>query len=187
MNPEPLVQTLGCCRVDGAPVKHGRALELVAVLALSNGSAPRDWLLTSLFEGDPAPSSLPTLALRARKMGIDVRYDRDRAVYHLEGTVRCDVAEVLGLLEEGRLAEALTLYGGPFLSRSYSPFAVQTRDHVEQRIVRVAIDSGDIQLIEAADRLVKHPELGEELVRRGGDKVSAALSRSWLSGLEAVV
>lgn len=187
MNSEHEVQTLGGCRVDGVPVRHGRALELVAVLVLSRGTAPRDWLLSTLFEGDPASSSLPTLALRARKLGLDVRYDRDRGLYHLAGRIRCDVAELLSLLDEGRLDEALALYRGPFLTKSYSPFATQTRDHVEQRIVRAAIDSGDVELMEAADRVVKHPELSQELVRRGGDQVSASLSRSWLVGLETAM
>ncbi|MBB6118413.1 hypothetical protein [Nocardiopsis algeriensis] len=58
---------------------------------------------------------------------------------------------------------------------------------MEQRIARTAIDSDDLALIEAADRVVKHPELSEELVRRGKDRISASLSRSWLAGLEAVV
>ncbi|USY19927.1 hypothetical protein NE857_32680 [Nocardiopsis exhalans] len=187
MNSEHEVQTLGGCRVDGVPVRYGRALELVAVLVLSHGTAPRDWLLSTLFEGDPAPSSLPTLALRARKLGLDVRYDRDRRFYHLEGRVRCDVAELLSRLEEGRLKEALELYRGPFLTKSHSPFAAQTRDHVDQRIVRAAIDSGDVALMEAADRIVKHPELSQELVRRGGDQISASLGRSWLMGLETAM
>lgn len=186
MNHKRKVQTLGGCRVDGVPVKHGRALELVALLSLSKGSAPRDWVLSTLFEGDPALSSLPTLALRARKMGLDVRYDRDRSFYHLEGDVCCDVTDVLRLLDEGEVGEAIALYHGPFLGKSYSPFASHTRDHVEQRIVRSVIDSGDLRLIEEADRVIKHPELCEELVRRGGDKVSASLSRSWLAGLQAV-
>lgn len=186
MNHDRTVQTLGGCRVDGVPVKYGRALELVALLSLSKGAAPRDWVLATLFEEDPALSSLPTLALRARKMGLDVRYDRERAFYHLEGDVHCDVTDVLRLLDEGRVEEALTLYHGPFLGKSYSPFASQTRDHVEQRIVRCVIDSGDLRLIEEADRVIKHPELSEELVRLGGDNVSASLSRSWLSGLRAV-
>lgn len=183
MNQSRTVQTLGSCMVDGVPVRHRRALELVALLSLSNGAAPRDWLLSTLFEGDPALSSLPTLALRARKAGVDVRYDRDRGFYWLEESVRCDVVHVLELLDTGRVADALALYQGPFLSKSHSPFAVQTRDQVEQRIVRAALDSGDLELIEAADRVVKHPELSEELARNGGNKVSASLSRSWLSGL----
>ena len=38
MNDARVVETLGGCRVDGVPVRHGRALELVAVLALAKGS-----------------------------------------------------------------------------------------------------------------------------------------------------
>jgi hypothetical protein len=40
---------------------------------------------------------------------------------------------------------------------------------------------------EAADRIVRHPELNQELVRRGGDQVSASLGRSWLMGLETAM
>src|SRR5690606_22962682 len=187
MNDARVVETLGGCRVDGVPVRHGRALELVAVLALAKGSAPRDWLLSTLFEGDPAPSSLPTLALRARKLGIDVRYDRDRCCYLLAGEVRCDVVEVLELVEEGRLAEAVARYRGPFLPKSYSPFAVQMRASLEERLVRAALLSDDVALMASVDRVVKHPELSQELVRRGGDAVVVSLSRSWLAGLEAAI
>ena len=165
------------------PVRHGRALG-VAVLALAKGSAPRDWLLSTLFEGDPAPSSLPTLALRARKLGIDVRYDRDRCCYLLAGEVRCDVVEVLELVEEGRLAEAVARYRGPFLPKSYSPFAVQMRASLEERLVRAALLSDDVALMASVDRSTRAQP---ELVRRGGDAVVVSLSRSWLAGLEAAI
>jgi hypothetical protein len=184
MSDDPVVvRTLGSCSVDGRPVGHARALELVVALATVRGNAPRDWLQSMLFEGYPAPSSLPTLALRARKLGLNVEYDTDQGMYHLRSRVRCDVVEVLDLLRLDRLEDALAAYRGPFLHRSRGPFALYMREHVEQRIVRAVLDRGDVRLMEQADRLIKHPELGEALTRQGGDGMSAHLSRSWLATL----
>ncbi|MGW5875103.1 hypothetical protein ACWFMI_00925 [Nocardiopsis terrae] len=180
------ISTLGRCAVDGVAVPSRRAVELTALLVLSGGRAQRDWLMANLFEGDPAPSSLPTLALRARKVGLPVRYDRDQGFYWLEEEVACDVARVLGLLREGMVDEALDRYTGPFLPMSHSPFAMEVRATVENTVVRAVLDRADLELMVRADRLVKHPELSEELVRRNADTTIVSLSRSWLHSLEAV-
>ncbi|CAL9503550.1 hypothetical protein SUDANB121_03504 [Nocardiopsis dassonvillei] len=177
------VSTLGRCAVDGAAVANRRAVELAALVALSHGSVHRDRVLVELFEADPAPSSLPTLAMRARRAGIPVRYDRRRACYTLDGGVRFDVVELLGLVRAGELERALDLYTGPFLPTSQSPFAADTRADVEGAVVRAVLARGDVALMTRADRVVKHPELSEELVRRGADPATVSLSRSWLSGL----
>ncbi|MEU1898073.1 hypothetical protein ABZ512_06815 [Nocardiopsis dassonvillei] len=180
------ISTLGRCAVNGVTVQSRRAVELVALLVLSAGQAQRDWLMVNLFEGDPAPSSLPTLALRARKIGLPVRYDRLRGFYWLEESVRCDVNDVLTLLREGRTEEALDRYTGPFLPASHSPFAMEVRAAVENSVVRAVLDRADVDLMTRADRVVKHPELSEEIVRRGADTAAVSLSRSWLTALEAV-
>lgn len=180
------ISTLGRCSVNGADVPSRRAVELVALLALSGGRAQRDWLMVNLFEGDPAPSSLPTLALRARKVGLPVQYNRDQGFYWLEGEVNCDIADILGLLRERRVEEALDRYTGPFLPASHSPFAMEVRATVENTIVKAVLELSDLELMVRADRLVKHPELSEELVRRDAGPTAASLSRSWLNALEAV-
>ncbi|WP_017581505.1 hypothetical protein [Nocardiopsis valliformis] len=180
------VATLGRCTVGGAAVASRRAIELAALLALQGGRAQRDWVTVSLFETAPAPSSLPTLAMRARKAGIPVEYERLRGCYRLEKGASFDVVRVLKLLDEGRVSRALDLYTGPFLPKSGSPFAVRTRANLEDRIVRSVVESGDVSLMTRADRLVKHPELSEELVRRGADTATVSLSRTWLSVLKAV-
>ncbi|MCY9786283.1 hypothetical protein KIK06_20525 [Nocardiopsis sp. EMB25] len=180
------ISTLGSCAVDGVTVPSRRAVELTALLVLSGGRAQRDWMMVNLFEGDPAPSSLPTLALRARKIGLPVRYDRLRGSYWLEEGVSCDVAEVLGLLRSGGTEEALDRYPGPFLPASHSPFAVEVRATVENALVKAVLKRADLDLMTRADRVVKHPVLSEELVRRGADTATVSLSRSWLNALEAV-
>ena len=177
------VSTLGRCAVDGTAVANRRAVELAALVALSNGRVHRDRVLVELFEADPAPSSLPTLAMRARRAGIPLGYDRNRACYVLDGAVRFDVVELLRLARAGKPEQALDLYAGPFLPISQSPFAMDTRASVEGALVRAVLDRGDVALMTRADRLVKHPELSEELVRRGTDPATVSLSRSWLSGL----
>ncbi|MDE3723093.1 BTAD domain-containing putative transcriptional regulator [Nocardiopsis sp. N85] len=165
MNDVPMLETLGGCRVDGRPVRHRRAAELAAALVLSDGAAPRDWLSAVLFEEDPSPSSLPTLAMRARRIGLDVRYERESGAYRIGEEIRCDVVEFLFLLSHGYVAQALELYKGPFLARSDSPFAVQTRAHLEQRVVEAVMDSGDTRLLTAAGRVVRHPAVQRELSR----------------------
>ncbi|WP_017569533.1 hypothetical protein [Nocardiopsis halotolerans] len=179
------ISTLGRCAVNGVNVQSRRAVELAALLALSGGRAQRDWLMTNLFESDPSPSSLPTLALRARKVGLPVRYDRFRGFYWLEDGARCDVVDILALLQEKRIEEALDRYTGPFLPGSHSPFAVEARASVENAIVRAVLEQADVDLMARADRVVKHPELSEELVRRGADTATVSLSRSWLAALAA--
>ncbi|WP_017581507.1 hypothetical protein [Nocardiopsis valliformis] len=177
MNDLPMVQTLGECRVNGQPVRHRRAVELSAALVLSDGAAPRDWLLSVLFEGEASPSSLPTLAMRARKLGLEVQYEREIGAYRIDEDVRCDVAEFLFLLSQGYLAQALEMYKGPFMARSTSPFAVQTRAQLERHIVRSVVECDDIRLVEAADRVVTSPELTRELARRGAQRVAAPMTR----------
>lgn len=177
------VQTLGGIRVDGAPARSGRALELVAILALSGGVAPRDWLLENLFETPPSPSSLPTLAMRARRLGLDVAYDMDRCRYRLAGRVSCDVVEVLDLLREGCISDVLKVYHGPFIPRSHSPFAMGIRGELEKRMSDAAIRSSDSRVMIAVDRVVKHPELSMALLRSDSDPSTVSLSRSWLGTL----
>ncbi|MDE3723095.1 hypothetical protein PWG71_17020 [Nocardiopsis sp. N85] len=177
------VATLGRCTVDGASVVNRRAVELAALIALSNGCVHRDRVVVELFEAEPAPSSLPTLAMRARKAGVPVRYDKRRACYTLGEGVRFDVLDLLRLVREGRLDEALDRYTGPFLPTSHSPFAADTRADVEGAVVRAVLLRGDVGLMTRADRMIKHPELSEELIRRGADPATVSLSRSWLSAL----
>lgn len=180
------IRTLGGCQVDGNAVRYSRPVELVAALALSGGRVQRDWLLSTLFERDPSPSSLPTIALRARKLGVDVRYDRDTRCFELVGDVDCDVVVLTRRLKQGRLMEALDMYRGPFLSKSHSPFAMDMRASLESQLVSAVIRSGDVEAMSIADRSIKHPELSEFLVRRSADPVRVSLNRSWLAGLEPV-
>lgn len=176
MNDVPMLETLGECRVDGRPVRHRRAAELAAVLLLSDGAAPRDWLATVLFEGDPSPSSLPTLAMRARRIGLDVRYEREIGAYRIGEGVRCDVVEFLFLLSHGYVAQAMEFYKGPFMVRSQSPFAVQTRAHLEQRIVEAVVDSGDGRLMADALMVVRDPKLRRTLLRDADTAMNTAVA-----------
>lgn len=175
------LETLGKARVGGSPTTSKRALELVTVICLSGGSAPRDWLTENLYEVPPAPSSLPTLALRARKLGIKVEYESDLSRYFLKTQVECDVTLLLSYLQKQRVADALSLYKGPFLTSSQSPFATQIRIFLENKIVRSTIATENPSLMIQADKVIKHPELSEALIRFLPDSVEASLSRSWLS------
>lgn len=180
------VRTLGQVGVNGVAVAHGRAVELIAALSLAGGSLSRDWLLSSLFEQDPSPSSLPTLAMRARKLGVDVVYDSSRCMYHLRDYLTVDVTEVFAWLKRGRTAEAVAFYQGPFMPRSHSPFAVETRASLENALVRAVLAEGDVELMARIDRHVKHPELSERLIACSDDPTTVSLNRSWLKALDVV-
>src|SRR5690606_28961736 len=145
------VDVLGGCRIDGVPVSSARAVELVVALAVSGGSAPRDWLLSVLFDADPAPSSLPTLALRARTLGLTVEYRPDRHSYALMTPVECDLAEFFKEMKSGDPRRALSLYHGPFMPRSHSPFASGMRSSIEA-LFSTAAENGDTAFLTEADR-----------------------------------
>ncbi|MFC4565263.1 hypothetical protein ACFO4E_25700 [Nocardiopsis mangrovi] len=175
--------TLGDCRVDGCRVSNARAVELVVAVALAGGSAPRDWLISQLFEKDPAPSSLPTLAMRARNLGLGITYSADRHAYSLQSPVECDIIDLFDHVKTGDLAKALDLYRGPFMPRSHSPFATELRASAESLVADAVATNGDPVLLRTADRLIKHPAISRLIVSLGTDPIATALSRSWLLGL----
>ncbi|MFW5415268.1 hypothetical protein J0910_01175 [Nocardiopsis sp. CNT-189] len=178
------VDTLGGCRVDGLPVSSARAVELAVALAVSGGAAPRDWLLSVLFDTDPAPSSLPTLAMRARALDLAVGYLPDRHSYALLAPIECDLVEFFREMKSGDPRRALSLYRGPFMPRSHSPFASGMRSTIES-LVGTAAQNGDTAFLAEADRLIKHPDLSRRIVSAGADPLAVSLSRTWLRTLES--
>ncbi|UQA94460.1 hypothetical protein [Streptomyces halobius] len=176
------INVLGRFAVDGKPVASSKTMEFVTALASAGGSMSRDGLHHRIYERDVSASTLPTLAYRARKLGIDVRYETLGRRYVLTQSVSVDALMVLGLLKAGKPAEALILYQGPCLPECDSPFAVSLRQKLESQLVRSVLDSGDQDLIRAASRLIDHWELAEPAAA-GDDPLSAVLSHSYLRSM----
>ena len=179
---KPDIQTLGKISFKGKIIRNERPLELIVMLILSSRPTPTEWLTRGLFEGYSSPSSLPTLVLRARKLGFDVTYDSGIRGYGLNTDFTCDVVEVFEHLRKERPDKALELYNGPFMPKSTSPFAVELRKSLENKIVASTISTGDIDLITKADHYIKHTDLCRELVRVSTDPISVSLNRAWLAG-----
>lgn len=176
------ISVLGRFEVDGRPVTSSRTMEFITALAAAGGSMSRDGLHHRMYERDVSASTLPTLAYRARKLGIAVHYVAPGRRYVLPEPVAVDALTALALVEAGRPADALLLYQGPCLPECDSPFAVSLRHKVEDRLVRAVLDSGDQELIRVTSRLIDHWELAEPAVT-GDDPCSAVLSDSYLRSL----
>jgi hypothetical protein len=180
----PRIEILGTCSVDGIPVRTVRAIEFVTALAIAGGRMRREALRDRVYERDVADSTLPTLAYRARRLGLDVRYERDRRQFRLVATPEIDALVVLDLIGAGRIDEALGRYGGPCLPTSCSPLAEALRFSIESRLAAGVARTGDHALIERAARRIDCWSLAEHAMR-GPDGAAAVLGRSYLqsSGL----
>lgn len=177
------LRTLGACEVNGRVTAHLRPVELVVALATAEGSLHRDWLIDALFNGEAAPSSLPTLAYRARKIGLPVEYNPRQQVYTLTSDLSIDALNVLVMAENGDIAGILNSYQGPFLAPSESPFSMEMRRTLEETVCRVAIASGDPYWIYRASLLVKDPRLAVSLARHGLSGQADILRRAHLRTL----
>lgn len=176
------VCVLGRYEVDGRLVTSSKTMEFVTALAAAGGSMSRDGLHHRIYERDVSTSTLPTLAYRARKLGIVVRYEASARRYVLPEPVTVDALTVLALVKAGRPADALILYQGPCLPECDSPFAISLRHTIEDRLVRSVLDSGDQELIKVTSRMIDHWELAEPAAT-GDDPLSAVLSDSYLRSI----
>lgn len=153
------VNVLGTQSVNGHEVVSTRTLEFILALALSGGECRKSALERDLFSDCSSKSAIPTLAYRARKMGIGTEFIPARASYRTTTEVVVDAVELLKALRRGDIRTALWLYGGPCLANSRSPLAVETRDLIDMRLVRALLATGDEALIGSAAVKLGRPEL----------------------------
>lgn len=184
--PEPPASTfririLGQCAVNGTPVRASTTLEFVVALATSGGAMSKDGLLNRMYERDVSDSTVPTLAYRARKLGLRIEYEAGSCRYRLGQRVSIDALDVIGLARAGRPRDALLLYGGRCLPGSESPFATALRAGVEREVVAAVLASGDATLISLASRLIDHYELAESAAANTDEPAAMILSASYLS------
>jgi hypothetical protein len=176
------IRILGGCVIDGTSVKNTKTMEFVVALAVSGGSMSKSGLLNRIYEADVSQSTLPTLAYRVRKLGIDVGYDPRGCRYILKSPVIVDALTVIDLVKAGRPRDALRLYRGPCLPGSDSPFAGALRHIVEAHVVRSVLDSEDDELIVLASGLIDNWELAERAAANTQDPCAAILSCAYLHG-----
>jgi len=56
-------------------------------------------------------------------------------------------------LEQGRVRQALSLYRGPLLPESVAPAVVELREHIDESLRQVVLESGDYEaMLELAKR-----------------------------------
>lgn len=179
--PPSEIGILGSCTINGRSVGCIKVVELVTALAVAGGRMHRTPLQRRLYEQDIAESTLPTLAYRARRLGIDVRFDRGGRQFRLYPVPEIDALHVFALVRSQKVAEALALYRGPCLPTSHSPIAEALRYSLESCLADAVIRSADRKLIRSAARRIETWSFAEHTLR-GDDPISMVLGHSYLGG-----
>ena len=168
------------CRWDGALVDLApRLAEVALALTLSPEGVSRDRLNDFLTPDDQPPFTSGGLrGLLTRLRGL---LPVSEAPYRWTVPVAADVAEVRGLLAEGRVREAIGLWQGPLLPFSEAPGVRETRETLEEALRQAALLSGDADaLYELADRWGDDLELWEaaaDAMPPGEPRLALALAR----------
>ncbi|AEB12825.1 AfsR/SARP family transcriptional regulator [Marinithermus hydrothermalis] len=175
------VTTLGRVSVNGRRTRRIRSIEVVTLLAFHDGWALRDAMQAALFGEGAARSSLASLVSRTRQLGFTV-VEEDGG-YRLVSRVELDVLRVDQLLSQGRVAEALEHYRGPFLPGARSPFAEEVRAYLEESLVQAVLAGRNPQWIaEALGRVGPEPRLVEALEELRASGVIVPVARAQLAG-----
>lgn len=133
-----------------------RPAEVLAALAMHPDGLTAEQLALRLYGDDGNPTTVRGEILRLRNLiGADVLRTRP---YRLDAEVETDFGTVRRALRDGRVADALTICGGPLLPRSDAPEIREVRDEIEAGLRRAVLDSDDPELLVA---LAGHP-LGRE-------------------------
>jgi len=168
------------CRWDGAAVDLApRLAEVALALTLAPGGVSRDRLNDFLTPDDQAPFTSGGLrGLLTRLRGL---LPVSEAPYRWTVPATADVAEVQGLLAEGRVREAIGLWQGPLLPFSEAPGVREARETLEESLRQAALLSADADaLYELADRWGDDLELWEAAAAAmppGDPRLALALAR----------
>ncbi|WP_040829997.1 hypothetical protein [Nocardia jiangxiensis] len=169
---------LGDQLVNGRRVTSTRTLEFVLALVFNGGECRASSLVGNLCSGQASKSAIPTLAYRARQLGIDTEFISFRTSYHLVTEVTVDAVELLEALHIGDVHTALRLYGGPLLVNSHTRAIIETRARIDRELTEAAIASGDDALARQVAWKAGNSERG--LVHGLSERVPAR-TRSWSS------
>jgi len=133
----------------GTPVAlTARQLEIVAILASTRGGLALAPLAVALY-GDRAVSSTAKAAVSRLRNTIPLA----SRPYRIAVPFRADFLELMEHLEQGRVRQALSLYRGPLLPESVAPAVVELREHIDESLRQVVLESGDYEaMLELAKR-----------------------------------
>lgn len=168
------------CRLDGTPIDLApRLAEVALALTLSPDGVSRDRLNDFLTPDDQPPFT--SGGLRGLLTRLRGRLPVSEAPYRWTVPVAADVAEVRGLLAEGRVREAIGLWQGPLLPFSEAPGVREARETLEEALRQAALLSGDADaLYELADRWGDDLELwhaAADAMPPGEPRLALALAR----------
>ncbi|MCB0916501.1 MAG: GAF domain-containing protein [Actinobacteria bacterium] len=122
-----------------------RHSELMLLLALHPRGLTTDQLATLLHHDEvPAVTIRAELTRLRRLLGPDELLSRP---YRLARSVDTDLKDVLDLLAEGQLREAVGRYPGPLLPQSEAPAIAELRYDTAMRVKRAALASGDVSTL----------------------------------------
>lgn len=131
---------------DGRSVRlRPRHSEIAVILALSPGGIPGPRLAVRLSETEIYPVTLRAEISRLRALlGDDLLASYP---YRLRRPVELDFGVVLGLLDRGRIADAVAAYSGPLLPSSEAPAVIEHRMALERELRAAVLASGDPALL----------------------------------------
>ncbi|WP_128378729.1 GAF domain-containing protein [Streptomyces cavernae] len=133
--------------VDGRTIRLGpRHSEIMVLLARAREGITARSLAEDLSCKELNPTTLRVDMSRLRALvGEELLASRP---YLLRRRVRTDAQVVEGLLDEGRLQEALALYAGPLLPRSHAPGIVRLRAALHERLRSALLAGYDVHLLQ---------------------------------------
>jgi hypothetical protein len=132
--------------VDGRTVQlRPRHSEIAVLLALAAGGLPGPRLAVRLSEEEIHPVTLRAEMSRLRTvLGGEPLGSHP---YAFRRPVTLDFTAVLGLLGQGRVAEAVAAYRGPLLPYSEAPAIVEHRAALDRQLRAEVLASGDAALL----------------------------------------
>lgn len=158
------IEVLGTQLVNGRRSNSAKTLEFIVALALGGGERRKASLLRSLYDDCAAKSAIPTLAYRARQLGVGVDFITDRDSYRLVDPIAIDALELMAALRRGDVRAALSLYRGPCLAGSHSPLAVEIREWIDQQLADAIRAAPDQSLLAEALTRIDLPALETALI-----------------------
>jgi hypothetical protein len=152
MRDRPAVATLGrdeaLLTVGGKRLRLGRRhSELLVLLTMHPEGRTGDQLGFDLYGDDVNPVTVRAELSRLRRiLGPELL---DSRPYRLRTEVEVDFGTVGGLLDSGRVAEALSAYPGVLLPASDAPGVVRLRRRLDDRLRAAVLAAGDRRLLQS--------------------------------------
>ena len=152
-----------------------RQLEIIAILANETDGMALGALAVALY-GDRAVLSTAKAAVSRLRNSIPLT----SRPYQIGVPFGADFLDLMEHLEQGRVRQALSLYRGPLLPDSEAPAVVELREHIAESLRQAVLASGDheamqelakrtdsqdLELLEAAERLVPQNDPQSPLLR----------------------